>query len=47
MNMTWSDIMPPPSSVGKNHYITALTKVQRDDVEHLVEIIDVEKYWLK
>ncbi|TMP71785.1 chemotaxis protein CheW [Pseudoalteromonas sp. S1609] len=43
MNMTWSDIMPPPSSVGKNHYITALTKVQRDDVEHLVEIIDVEK----
>lgn len=43
MNMTWSDIMPPPSSVGKNHYITALTKVQRDGQEQLVEIIDVEK----
>ena len=43
LNMTWSDIMPPPSSVGKNHYITALTKVQRDGQEQLVEIIDVEK----
>ncbi|MBE0358613.1 MULTISPECIES: chemotaxis protein CheV [Pseudoalteromonas] len=43
VNMTWSDIMPPPSSVGKNHYLTALTKIKRDDQEHLVEIIDVEK----
>jgi two-component system chemotaxis response regulator CheV len=43
VNMTWSDIIPPPSSVGKNHYITALTKIQRDGQEQLVEIIDVEK----
>ena len=43
VNMTWSDIMPPPSSIGKNHYLTALTKIQRDGQEQLVEIIDVEK----
>lgn len=43
VNMTWSDIMPPPSSVGKNHYLTALTKITRDNKEQLVEIIDVEK----
>ncbi|ALO43540.1 chemotaxis protein CheV [Pseudoalteromonas phenolica] len=43
VNTTWSDIMPPPSSVGKNHYLTAFTKLKRDGQEHLVEIIDVEK----
>jgi len=43
VNTTWSDIMPTPTSVGKNHYLTALTKIQRDDKEHIVEIIDVEK----
>jgi len=43
INMTWSDIMPPPTAIGKNHYLTALTKVKRDGQEHLVEIIDVEK----
>ena len=43
VNTTWSDIMPTPSSVGKNHYLTALTKVTRGDIEHIVEIIDVEK----
>lgn len=42
-NMTWSDIIPPPNSIGKNHYLTAITKIQRDDHEQLVEIIDVEK----
>lgn len=43
VNTTWTDIMPPPRSVGRNHYLTALTKIKRGDVEHLVEIIDVEK----
>jgi two-component system chemotaxis response regulator CheV len=43
VNTTWQDIMPTPSSVGKNHYLTALTKIKRDGIEHLVEIIDVEK----
>jgi two-component system chemotaxis response regulator CheV len=43
VNMTWDEIMHPPSTVGRNHYLTALTKLQRDDKEELVEIIDVEK----
>ena len=43
VNMTWSNIMPPPSSVGKNHYLTALTKLERNGVQELVSIIDVEK----
>jgi len=43
VNMTWKEIMHPPSSVGRNHYLTALTKLQREDKEELVEIIDVEK----
>ncbi|MCF2858831.1 chemotaxis protein CheV [Pseudoalteromonas sp. SMS1] len=43
VNTTWSDIMPTPKSVGRNHYLTALTKIQRDGTEHIVEIIDVEK----
>ncbi|CAH9055232.1 Chemotaxis protein CheV [Pseudoalteromonas holothuriae] len=43
VNTTWQDIMPTPSSVGKNHYLTALTKIKRDGAEHIVEIIDVEK----
>ncbi len=30
INMTWSDIMPPPTAIGKNHYLTALTKIKRD-----------------
>ncbi|CAM4066603.1 chemotaxis protein CheV [Pseudoalteromonas byunsanensis] len=43
VNTTWQDIMPTPSSVGKNHYLTALTKIKREGIEHIVEIIDVEK----
>lgn len=31
--------MPPPSSAGRQHYLTAITKVD----EQLVEVIDVEK----
>jgi len=43
VNMTWDEIMHPPSSVGRNHYLTALTKLQDEDSEQLIEIIDVEK----
>lgn len=43
INTSWSDIQPPPSSAGKNHYLTAITRVKADTREELVEIIDVEK----
>ena len=43
VNMTWGEIMHPPSSVGRNHYLTAITKLKKEDREELVEIIDVEK----
>jgi two-component system chemotaxis response regulator CheV len=39
INMNWKDILPPPKAVGKNNYMTAVTKID----EKLVEIIDVEK----
>ncbi|MCW8329284.1 chemotaxis protein CheV [Photobacterium sp. SDRW27] len=42
-NLTWRDIQPPPSQVGRNNYLTAITKLQRDGVDRLVSIIDVEK----
>lgn len=42
-NMTWRDIQPPPSQVGRDNYLTALTKLKRDGVDRLVSIIDVEK----
>jgi two-component system chemotaxis response regulator CheV len=37
--MNWEAIMPPPTSAGRQHYLTAISKVD----EQLVEIIDVEK----
>lgn len=39
VNMNWKDILPPPKGVGKNNYMTAVTKIENE----LVEIIDVEK----
>lgn len=43
VNTSWSDIQPPPNTAGKNHYLTAITRVDVDGQEELVEIIDVEK----
>lgn len=43
VNTSWSDIQPPPTSAGKNNYLTAFTRVENDGVTELVEIIDVEK----
>lgn len=39
INMNWEDIMPPPRGAGRNHYLTAITKVN----DKIVEVIDVEK----
>lgn len=39
VNMNWEAILPPPSSAGRQHYLTAISKVD----DQLVEIIDVEK----
>ncbi len=39
LNLNWDAIQPPPSGVGRQHYLTAITKVDGA----LVEVIDVEK----
>ncbi|MBD9654567.1 MULTISPECIES: chemotaxis protein CheV [unclassified Pseudomonas] len=39
MNLNWESILPPPGGAGRQHYLTAITKVD----DQLVEIIDVEK----
>ena len=39
VNMNWEDILPPPKGAGKDHYLTAVTKID----EKIVEIVDVEK----
>ena len=39
LNLNWESIMPPPSGAGRQHYLTAITKVD----DQIVEVIDVEK----
>jgi two-component system, chemotaxis family, chemotaxis protein CheV len=39
VNMNWEEIMPPPKGAGRTHYLTAITKLDKE----IVEIIDVEK----
>ncbi|MCE9688229.1 chemotaxis protein CheV [Shewanella sp. AS16] len=43
VNMTWGDIMPPPKAVGRNTYLTAITRMEYQGLSQLVSIIDVEK----
>lgn len=43
VNMTWQDIMPPPRNAGRNHYLTAITRMEHEGKQSLVSIIDVEK----
>ena len=43
VNMTWSDIMPPPKSAGGHNYLTAITRIEEQGQAQLVSIIDVEK----
>ncbi len=39
VNMHWEEIHPPPKGAGRDHFLTAVTRVDNQ----LVEIIDVEK----
>jgi len=39
LNLNWEEVLPPPSTAGRQHYLTAITKVE----DQLVEVIDVEK----
>ncbi len=39
LNLNWEAIQPPPASAGRQHYLTAITRLE----EQIVEIIDVEK----
>ena len=39
VNMNWEEIMPPPRGAGRSHYLTAITKLDKE----IVEVIDVEK----
>ena len=39
LNLNWEAILPPPGGAGRQHYLTAISKVE----DHIVEIIDVEK----
>jgi len=43
VNTSWSNIQPPPSSIGKANYLTAITQIEIAGKMELVEIIDVEK----
>lgn len=43
VNTSWSDIQAPPTNVGKNSYLTAITRYDNGEYQELVEIIDVEK----
>lgn len=43
VNMNWEEIHPPPKGTGRDHYLTAVTRLD----DQLVEIIDVEKSCLK
>ncbi|AGI25129.1 CheW protein [Pseudomonas sp. ATCC 13867] len=39
LNLNWEAVQPPPGGAGRQHYLTAITRVE----DRLVEIIDVEK----
>ncbi|MEZ9593683.1 chemotaxis protein CheV [Shewanella sp. 10N.261.52.F9] len=43
VNLTWGDILPPPKTVGRDNYLTAITRIEYQDKQELVSIIDVEK----
>ncbi|NLW05308.1 MAG: response regulator, partial [Pseudomonadaceae bacterium] len=39
INLNWEDILPPPRTTGRQHYLTAITRLE----DRIIEIIDVEK----
>ncbi|MEH6626250.1 MAG: chemotaxis protein CheV [Motiliproteus sp.] len=40
LNLDWADVLPPPKTAGRAHYLTAITRLEDNT---LVEIVDVEK----
>lgn len=43
INTAWTEIQPPPKSVGRANYLTAITQIKEQNQTHIVEVIDVEK----
>ncbi len=43
VNTSWQNIQPPPLTIGKSNYLTAISQIEIDGKNELVEIIDVEK----
>ncbi len=43
INTAWTEIQPPPTTSGRSNYLTAITQVEDDGMNKIVEIIDVEK----
>ena len=43
VNTSWDTIQPPPKTIGKANYLTAITQIDIQGKRELVEIIDVEK----
>jgi two-component system chemotaxis response regulator CheV len=39
INLNWELVLPPPKGTGRNHFLTAITRVD----DELVEILDVER----
>lgn len=39
VNLNWEEIHPPPQGTGRDHYLTAVTRLD----DQLIEVIDVEK----
>ncbi|NIY82091.1 chemotaxis protein CheV [Vibrio hepatarius] len=43
INTAWTEVQPPPKTVGRSNYLTAITRLNEGDSQQIVEIIDVEK----
>lgn len=43
VNTSWKNIQPPPNTIGKANYLTAITQIEVQGKKEIVEIIDVEK----
>jgi len=43
VNTTWTEIQPPPKTTGRSNYLTAITQIEDNKQNKIVEIIDVEK----
>lgn len=43
INTAWTEVQPPPKTVGRSNYLTAITRLKEGDFQQIVEIIDVEK----